>query len=206
MSAPPLTVLTASPDEAEEIRRRVRTVNPASLHPSDVLAGPEHVAGLTAMLRDPAVSAPIYDLPRPINADTIAAWVASSARDRETGDALLLVTLDEKGEVAGYSRFTIWPERASGELAGGRRADRQNSGGGSAGAARSFAWMFETLGVRLIGLTAALDNVRSARLIEAAGFIPMGERETVRPDGSVRRSLYWELSREQWRARAAPRE
>ena len=64
--------------------------------------------------------------------------------------------------------------------------------------ARSIAWMFETLGVRLIGLTAALDNVRSAAAIDGAGFQRMGERESVRPDGSIRRSIYWELSRDQW--------
>ena len=72
---------------------------------------------------------------------------------------------------------------------------------GGAGALRSFGWMFESLGVRLIGLTAALDNVRSARLIDAAGFVRMGERESVRPDGAVRRSLYWEMTREAWLAR-----
>ena len=64
--------------------------------------------------------------------------------------------------------------------------------------------MFVHLGVRLIGLTAALDNVRSARLIEAAGFVPMGERESHRPDGSVRRSRYWELTREAWQALHTP--
>ena len=63
------------------------------------------------------------------------------------------------------------------------------------------AFMFETLGVRLIGLTAALDNIRSIRAIDGAGFVRMGERESVRPDGTVRRSAYWELTREEWRAR-----
>ena len=64
--------------------------------------------------------------------------------------------------------------------------------------------MFESLGVRLIGLTAALDNVRSARIIEGVGFVPMGERDGVRPDGTVRRSRYWEMTREAWRARKIP--
>jgi RimJ/RimL family protein N-acetyltransferase len=40
-----------------------------------------------------------------------------------------------------------------------------------------------------------VDNVRSGKLIEAAGFRPMGEREVMKPDGSARRSLYWELTR-----------
>jgi RimJ/RimL family protein N-acetyltransferase len=58
--------------------------------------------------------------------------------------------------------------------------------------------MFEALGLRLIGLTAALDNVRSAKAIDGAGFRRMGEVESTRPDGTVRRSLYWELRREEW--------
>ena len=56
----------------------------------------------------------------------------------------------------------------------------------------------EQLGVRLIALTAALDNVRSAASIDAAGFRRMGEIDSVRPDGTTRRSLYWELTREEW--------
>ncbi|MBN8629109.1 MAG: hypothetical protein J0M17_26860, partial [Planctomycetes bacterium] len=53
------------------------------------------------------------------------------------GEALLLVTLDEAGEVAGYSRITVWPEHASAELAGAIRADLQNRGQGGVGMART---------------------------------------------------------------------
>jgi RimJ/RimL family protein N-acetyltransferase len=64
--------------------------------------------------------------------------------------------------------------------------------------ARTFAWIFETLGVRLMCLTAALDNVRSQKGIDAAGFRRMGEREVTRADGTKRASVYWELSRDEW--------
>jgi RimJ/RimL family protein N-acetyltransferase len=192
MSAPPKTVLTASPEEAAAIRAAVRAA------PGQRLAGPEHVAGLLALLSDPRVSEPIYDLPRPITFDNVALWVAQSEALRQEGRCILAVNLDEAGEVASYVRFTIWPERASGEMAGGRRADLQNSGAGRAGVASGVAWMFEALGLRLIGLTAALDNVRSAKAIDGAGFKRMGEVESVKPDGTTRRSLYWELAREEW--------
>jgi RimJ/RimL family protein N-acetyltransferase len=192
MSAPPKTVLTATPDEEAAIRAAVRAA------PGMTVAGPEHVDGLFALLSDPQVSDPIYDLVRPITRESIAAWVAESEVLRQDGRCVLAVSLDEAGEVAGYSRFTIWPERASGEIAGARRADLQNSGSGRQGVARSIAWMFEALGLRLIALTAALDNVRSARSIDGAGFKRLGEVESTRPDGTVRRSLYWELSREEW--------
>lgn len=198
MSAPPSTLIVVTPAEAEEIRRKVRRADPKSLGAQVELATLQHAQGLVDLLSDPAVSGPIYDLPRPIELASISAWIEDAVAARERGEGLLFVTLSEAGEVVGYSRFTVWPERASGEIAGARRADHQNSGEGRAGAGRSFGWMFQALGLRLIGVTAALDNVRSARVIEAAGFRPMGERDSLRPDGGVRRSRYWELRREDW--------
>ncbi len=192
MSAPPKTVLTATPEEEAAIRSAVRAAE------GHTVAGAEHVDGLLELLSDPRVSDPIYDLPRPFTRDNVARWVADSETLRQEGRCVLAVNLDEDGKVAGYSRYTVWPERSSAELAGARRADLQNTGGGRMGVARSIAWMFEVLGVRLIGLTAALDNVRSAKSIEAAGFRRMGEVESMRPDGTTRRSLYWELAREEW--------
>ena len=113
---------------------------------------------------------------------------------RLAGEGLLFVTLDGHGKVAGYSDITVWPERASAELAGAIRADLQNQGQGGRGMSRSFDWIFETLGVRLMCLTAALDNVRSQKGIDAAGFRRMGEREVVRADGTRRASVYWEIA------------
>jgi RimJ/RimL family protein N-acetyltransferase len=198
MSAPPVTVLQATPEEEAAIRQAVRTADPALITPTARVAGPGDIAGLVELLSDPLVSGPIYDIPRPVDAGRIGAWVARSARLREAGEALLTVTPDPGGRLAAYSRITVWPDRSSAELAGAQRADRQNSGQGAAGAARSFGFMFEVLGVRLVGLTAALDNVRSAKVIEAAGFKPMGERLSRLPDGGTRRSLYWEMTREDW--------
>ena len=195
MSAPPKTVLTATSEEEAAIREAVRAADGL------LVAGPEHVEGLLALLSDPRVSDPIYDLPRPFTRESIGAWVAENAALRREGRGILAVSLDADGQVAGYSRFAVWPERASGELAGARRADLQNSGGGRQGVAHSVAWMFESLGLRLIGLTAALDNVRSAKAIDGAGFRRMGEVDSVRPDGAIRRSLYWELTRDEWRLR-----
>jgi RimJ/RimL family protein N-acetyltransferase len=201
MSAPPKTVLTASAEEEAAIRAAVRYPDTAMLGADYVVATHEHVAALLDFLSDPAVSAPIYDLPQPITHDTVEAWVSETGRMQELGEALLLVRLDPTGSVLAYHRFTVWPERSSAEIAGAIRADAQNKGVGKLGAAQSFGWMFTSLGVRLICATAALDNPRSARVIEAAGFTAMGEREGVRSDGSVRRSLYWEMTRETWQER-----
>jgi RimJ/RimL family protein N-acetyltransferase len=131
----------------------------------------------------------------------VADWIRERLARHERGENILSIVLGEEGEVMSYSDVTVWPTRSSGELAGAVRGDRQNSGRGSANVLATFDWMFETLGLRLICLTAALDNVRSQKLIDNAGFVRMGERDGVRPDGTVRRSVYWEMTREQWRAR-----
>jgi len=196
MSAPPITVLTATPEEEAAIRAFVRS---AEGHP--MLARPQHVDGLLKLFLDPRVSDPIYDLPRPFTRDSVAAWVAECEALRQEGRCILAVAVDEAGEVTGYTRYTVWPERASAELAGARRSDLQNSGAGRSGVAQATAFMFEQMGVRLIALTAALDNVRSAKAIDGAGYRRMGEVDSVRPDGTVRRSLYWELTRDEWRLR-----
>ncbi len=155
--------------------------------------------GLVELLTDAAVSDPIYDLPRPLTRENIGNWVEVAAHRRMEGTALLCVMLDEGDAVSAYSYFTIWPERSAAEIAGAYRADAQGRGVGKTGAARSFGWMFEHLGVRLIGLTAALDNFASAKVIEAAGFVPMGTRTSIRPDGTTRDSNYWEMTRDAWR-------
>ena len=83
------------------------------------------------------------------------------------------------GEVAGYSRITVWPDRSAAELAGAMRADLQGRGQGGPGMAHSFGWIFETLGVRLMCLTAALDNIRVQKGIDGAGFVRVA---VVQPD------------------------
>jgi len=53
MSAPPKTVLTATPEEEAAIRARVRNVDPATLGPGFVLATAQHVPALVEFLSDP---------------------------------------------------------------------------------------------------------------------------------------------------------
>ncbi len=203
MSAPPRTVLVAEPGEAEAIRAAVRAPDLAALGAGRRVARLEDAQALTDLLEDPAVSDPIYDLPRPFTVANVRGWIEHALEEQARGEGLLVLNWDEAGELTGYSKFSVWPERSAAEIGGAMRASRQSRGQGGAGALHSFGWMFERLGVRLIGLTAALDNVRSARLIDAAGFVRQGERDSVRPDGTVRRSLYWELTRDSWQAARA---
>ena len=195
MSAPPLTQLEVPPEEALAIRAKVRRADPLTLGANYRLARSEHAAGLTELLVDPRVSDPIYDLPRPTTLRNISDWIAAAQRKHADGEGLLVVMLDAAGGVCGYSCFTVWPEHSAAEIAGGYRAVRQSQGEGKLGAARSFDWIFDAFGVRLIVVTAALDNLRSARVIETAGFQYMGTRLCTRADGTSRESRYWEMHR-----------
>ncbi len=202
MSAAPKTVLAASPEEEAAIRAAVREARGlTALDPGRRVACAEDAAALAEFFSDPRVSDPIYSLPRPFTAENVGAWIARGAAKQARGEAILSVSRDPLGQIAGYTEVEVWPDRASAELGGAVRADRQNSGRGGAGMAGVIDWIFETLGARLMCLTAALDNVRSQKIIDAAGFVRMGGRDAVRPDGSIRASVYWEMTREQWRAR-----
>jgi RimJ/RimL family protein N-acetyltransferase len=201
VSAPPDTVLEVSAEEAEAIRAAVLAADLATLGPGRSLAGPADAADLLAFLLDPEVSDAIYDLPRPFTLDSVGVWIAESEALRLQGRRLLILTRDETGVIVGYSCVSVWPDRSAAELAGALARSRQSGGQGGAGALHTFGWIFDTLGVRMMCLTAALDNVRSAKLIDAAGFVRMGTREAVRPDGTTRTSIYWEVTTDQWRAR-----
>ncbi|MFZ4608144.1 MAG: GNAT family N-acetyltransferase [Caulobacter sp.] len=201
MSAPPDTVLDVTPEETAAIRAAVLAADLDGLGPGRSLARPEDAADLTAFLTDPRVTDAIYDLPRPFTLENVGRWIVESEALRQAGRRLLILTRDEAGEIAGYSCVSVWPERSAAELAGALRADRQSGGQGGAGALHSFGWIFAALKVRMMCLTAAVDNVRSAKLIDAAGFVRMGTRDSIRPDGSTRVSLYWEVTRDAWAAR-----
>jgi RimJ/RimL family protein N-acetyltransferase len=198
MSAPPKTILIASAEEEAAIRDAVRTADPATLGPARVIADRNHAAAVLDLLSDPSVSEPIYALPRPLTEASVAAWIDECEDLRKRGEGLLILNRRDDGPVTGYSKISVWPDRASAELGGALRANLQNAGAGGAGAAHTIGWIFERLRVRLICLTAAPDNIRSARLIDRMGFKRMGERDAMRPDGTVRRSLYWEMTREEW--------
>lgn len=203
MSAPPKTLLEAGPDEEAAIRAAVRAARGLSdLGGARRLARPEDAAAAAVFFADDAVSGPIYDLPRPFTEENVRAWIEGRIAKHAAGEGILTFVFDGE-DIVSYADVAVWPQHASGELAGAMRADRQNTGQGGANMRMMFHWMFEVLGLRLICLTAALDNVRSQRGIDAAGFVRMGGRDVVRADGSVRSSVYWEMTRSQWREKWA---
>jgi RimJ/RimL family protein N-acetyltransferase len=152
-------------------------------------------------LSDPAIHGPIYNLPRPLTVATVRSFIETKLEDRVRGEGLLFLRFDEAGEVIGYSEFGIWPEWGAGDLGGALRADQQGKRAGVAGAKRSFTWMFKSLHLNLIVATGAIDNIRTARMLDGLGFERKGEITNTRPDGTQRRSNVWELARDDWFAR-----
>lgn len=196
MTGIPITRVDVGAEKADAIRRAVRAVD--RMPKGGRLAQPDNADAFLAFLSDPEVYAPIYSLPRPLTLDAVTEFIADHARQRDRGEGLLFVTVEADGSISGYSDVQVWPDWAAGELGGGMRSDRQSRGEGAKGAAVSFGWMFETLGLQLICETAAPDNVRSARLLDGLGFARKGEVESRRSDGSTRRSLVWEMRRSDW--------
>ncbi|MFN4100940.1 MAG: GNAT family N-acetyltransferase [Pararhodobacter sp.] len=194
----PITRNPVSPERAEAIRCAVRVA--ADLGGSR-LARPEDAAGLFALVSDPAVHAPIYSLPRPLTEASIETFVEMHWFEREAGIGLLFVREGGAGQIVGYSDVQVWPEWGAGELGGALHPSLHGQGSGARGAEASFAWMFETLGLDLICETAALDNVATQRLLDGLGFRRMGEVMSARADGTVRASMVWEMTRDEWAAR-----
>lgn len=154
---------------------------------------------LTDLLCDPEISAPIYTLPKPISRKTVEQFIAQHIEERASGKGLLLISMDDENAVAAYHNIQFWPQWAACELGGAIRTDRQ--GAGVEGAATSFNWLFDVIGVDLICETAALDNHRTARLLERLGFVFQGQIESEIPGGGARPSKCWEMTKDAWRAK-----
>lgn len=202
MAGIPVTRREVSAARAEAIRAAVRSVEALpSGDPPSRLALREDADELYTFLSDPAVHAPIYSLPRPLTPASVEAFIERHLEERERGEGLLFVRPDETGAIMGYSDIQVWPDLGAGELGGALRPDRQGQRAGITGAAASFTWMFEGLGLELICETAARDNVRTAALLDHLGFERKGEVVSTSEDGTTRPSLVWEVTREVWLSR-----
>lgn len=202
MTKIPLTRLEAAPEKSASIRAAVRSVSfPAESRKR--LAAAADTAAFHDLIADPRVSAPIYTLPKPPTLEAAGAFIRRHIDEQARGEGLLVFDFDETGALAGYHDIQVWPEWAAAELGGAIRPDRQCGGAGTAGAAVAFDWLFDVIGVDLICETAALDNVRTRKLLERIGFRLIGEIESELPSGGSRPSLYFEMTRAERAQRAA---
>lgn len=195
----PFTRNRVSADRAHSLRSAVRMARSLPTENDfSRIAVLEDASIFHAFLSDPKISAPIYSLPRPLTVDAVEQFIARHITEQRKGEGLLFLNFNSDGQIGGYQDICFWPEWAAGELGGAVHPDRQGKRRGIEGAKLAFDWMFDVLGLDLICETAALDNHRTAHLLDGLGFNRMGETLNYRNDGTSRSSLVWEISKDEW--------
>lgn len=160
----------------------------------------EDGAALAGLLAHESIGPRIYTMPNPINAETMTGFIEDHLLQRARGDGILFASFNAEGEATAYFDVELWPQWSVAKFGGAVKAERQGRGFGGACGLAAVEWCFDQLRVERICETTAQDNDRSIRLLSRLGFVQMGEVISTRPDGSTRPSLYWEMSREDWRS------
>ncbi len=164
------------------------------------VARPEDAAALAEFLSHETIGPRIYTMPDPINAETMCAFIDDHLMQRAKGEGILFVSFNSAGQATAYFDVELWPRWSICKFGGAVRPERQGRGFGGACGLAAVEWCFDQLGVNRICETTAHDNERSIRLLSRLGFVQMGEVTSVKPDGSTRPSLYWEMARADWEA------
>jgi RimJ/RimL family protein N-acetyltransferase len=165
------------------------------------VAQPEDAVALAGLLSDPSIGPRIYTMPSPINALTMHDFIGDHLMQRARGEGILFASFNAAGEATAYFDVELWPEWSACKFGGAVKAERQGRGFGGACGLAAVEWCFGQLGVARICETTARDNDRSIRLLSRLGFVQMGEVASIRPDGTTRPSIYWEMEREAWAGR-----
>ncbi len=163
------------------------------------VATTQDAAALAGLLSDPSIGPRIYTMPNPINALTMHDFIEDHLMQRARGEGILFVSFNAQGEATAYFDVELWPEWSACKFGGAVKAERQGRGFGGLCGLAAVEWCFDQLGVARICETTAHDNDRSIRLLSRLGFVQHGQVLSVRPDGTTRPSLYWELERAAWR-------
>lgn len=202
----PKTRNMASDEEAQRLRDFVRQAEMMNGRIAGArVARPEDAAALADLLGHDSIGPRIYTLPNPITTETMAAFIENHLAQRARGEGILFVSFNAAAAATAYFDVELWPQWSAAKFGGAVRAERQGRGFGGACGLAAVEWCFDQLGVSRICETTARDNDRSIRLLSRLGFVQMGEAIALRPDGTTRPSLYWELSRQDWLAAKAPR-
>lgn len=197
----PKTRTCVSSEEAERLRAFVRQAELMNGRIAGArVARREDAAALAGLLAHESIGPRIYTMPNPINAETMGRFIDDHLMQRARGDGILFVSFNGQGEATAYFDVELWPQWSIAKFGGAVKAERQGRGFGGACGLAAVEWCFEQLGVARICETTARDNDRSIRLLSRLGFVQMGEVTAVRPDGTPRPSLYWELEHEAWDA------
>lgn len=198
-SAVPVTRNCVSRTHSANIRRVIQNATTIDTENARArLAYPDDADAFHAFLSDPAVHAPIYTLPDPLTLANVRIFIERHLQEREDGKGLLFLTFNDEKQLGGYMDLQVWPQWGAGELGGALHPNRQSQGQGAKGAKLAINWMFEHLGLNLVCETAALDNFRTAHLLDGLGFERKGEILSQSENGKTRPSRVWEISKDMW--------
>ncbi len=201
MTGIPKTRVHVADEEAERLRNFVRQSELMGGRIAGArVANADDAEALAAFLGHESIGPKIYTLPNPINAGTMKQFIDDHLIQRARGDGILFASFNLAGETTAYFDVELWPQWSICKFGGAVKPERQGRGFGGACGLAAVEWCFDQLGVARICETTARDNDRSIRLLSRLGFIQMGEVLSVKPDGSTRPSLYWEMERAAWEA------
>ncbi len=197
----PVTRNAVSPDAEAEIRARVRAVQGMDRGDGrSRIVTPDDANALFEFFAHPEVSGPIYTIEKPVTQESVARHIARKSEAQQRGEGLLTAVFDQHGQIISYMDHQVWPHWSACEFGGAMLPTRQSRGEGRTGIFTSIDWVYDTLGVDLLCFTAAKDNIRSIKLIDAMGLRRMGETVSTSPDGQTRQSLVWEMTRAEWQS------
>jgi len=202
----PKTRTHVSDEEAERLRNFVREAEAMNGRIAGArIARPEDAEALAGLLVHETIGPRIYTMPNPINAATMRSFIADHLMQRARGDGILFISFNGQGDCTAYFDVELWPQWSIAKFGGAVKAERQGRGFGGLCGLAAVEWCFDQLGVARICETTARDNDRSIRLLSRLGFVQHGEVISIRPDGTTRPSLYWELERDAWEAQKSLR-
>jgi RimJ/RimL family protein N-acetyltransferase len=135
--------------------------------------------------------------------EDLRAWMDAALREAATGNALIWVTVaKEDGRVAGSTRlFDLDMTHRRGEIGHTWLAPRYHGVGLNAEAKLlQLRFAFETLGLNRVALKTHHENRQSQAAMRKLGAVEEGtfRNHCIMPDGSVRHTVWFSITREEW--------
>ena len=161
----------------------------------------DHVDDLADVAFDPALWQ--YTLARPVDRDSLEAWITAALDNAEAGTELAFATIDRaSGRAVGSTRYlNIAPEHRRFEIGWTWLATTaQRTGANREAKLLQLTHGFEDLAANRIEFkTDSLnDRSRAALLGIGATFEGIFRNHMVMPDGRLRHSAYYSVTREDW--------
>lgn len=197
----PVTKFPATAVEAEAIRTALRGLQ--RIETRRAIMAPladGDLNELTDLLRDERVSKPNYIFEQPFSLAAADRRIRQSQQMQAAGDTVYLpIRLKEGNYMVGEANISVTPEYQAAEFGGVLATHMWGSGLAEEGAIAIMDWLVDVVGIKLIMVTTARDNTPSERVIRELGMRFVENRDCKRLDGTLRPSIYFEQTADEWR-------